>query len=57
MENDRRDPKADSAPPRKKPYAAPRIEESGSFERLVLACSHKAGACGGKPGTPTGPSS
>ena len=34
----------DSTPgPVKQPYEPPRIEESGGFERLVLACSHKAG--------------
>lgn len=26
--------------PPKKPYAPPAIEESGSFERLVLTCTH-----------------
>lgn len=27
----------------RKPYAAPAIEESGNFERLVLACTHRPG--------------
>jgi hypothetical protein len=25
----------------KRPYAAPRVEESGAFERLVLFCAQK----------------
>lgn len=28
----------------RKPYAAPRIEESGRFEHLVLGCGHLTGA-------------
>lgn len=27
-------------PVARRPYEAPSIEETGSFERLVLACSH-----------------
>ena len=33
----------------KRPYEGPRIEESGDFERLVLACSHLPGPCGQAP--------
>jgi hypothetical protein len=29
-----------AAPMRRKPYQAPAIEQSGSFERVVLSCTH-----------------
>ncbi len=39
---------ASSASGYRRPYEPPRIEESGSFERLVLACGHTpAGQPGG----------
>jgi hypothetical protein len=28
-------------PERKRPYQSPRVEETGSFERLMLECSHQ----------------
>lgn len=32
--------------PEKRQYKAPRVEETGDFERLVLSCSHRTGvAC------------
>lgn len=30
---------------RKRPYETPRVEESGRFERLVLACGTAEGSC------------
>jgi hypothetical protein len=32
----------------KRPYDPPRIEETGSFERLVLGCVRNVGPCDGK---------
>lgn len=32
-------PPGAAAAPRRRPYEAPAIEQSGSFERVVLACS------------------
>jgi hypothetical protein len=37
MTNDNREQKS-SQPNRKRTYQAPRVEETGSFERLALAC-------------------
>jgi len=37
----------------KRPYEPPRIEETGSFERLVLACNHQPGGCEGPYGPPS----
>lgn len=36
---------------RLRPYEPPRIEESGDFERLVLACTHQVQECVGKNDT------
>ena len=33
------DPKSEPKPA-KRPYEAPAVEETGDFERLVLACAH-----------------
>jgi hypothetical protein len=36
----------------RRPYQPPRVEESASFEHLVLACNHiNPLLCGGKPMT------
>lgn len=39
------DPSTHDTPPQpvRRPYEPPCVEESGSFERLVLSCSHKPG--------------
>lgn len=34
------DANRDTRQNRRQPYEPPRIEETGSFERLVLACGH-----------------
>jgi hypothetical protein len=43
--------------PARRRYEAPRIEESGAFERLVLACGHTPGsgtpACTPRRGSPS----
>ena len=50
------DPKDTRNDQPRRPYEPPRIEESGEFERLVLACGHEPGGSGscnpGKTGTP-----
>lgn len=33
----------EAQPLRRREYECPRIEESGAFERLVLACVHQTG--------------
>lgn len=44
---EKREPAAEPQPNvERKPYSAPRIEESGSFEHLVLACGKIPGAPG-----------
>ena len=46
----------ESKPPsekKRRPYEAPRIDESGRFERLVLTCTHTPGTCAGKGASPS----